>query len=271
LVNGKGELEGLITFRDIQKLIDYPLANKDEDGRLRVAASIGVGPEAIIRALKAVQAKADCLVISTAHAHSKMVIKTIREIRKKYPQIILIAGNVATKEGVKDLAKAGVDIVKISIGPGSTCTTRAITGAGVPQLTAVIECTQEAKKNKISLIADGGIKYSGDITKALAAGAQAVMVGNLFAGTEEAPGEIIHYENKTYKSYRGMGSIGALKKGSRERYNQQSNRPAKLVPEGVEGRVLYKGPLANVVEQLTGGLRSGMAITEQAPNYPGRV
>jgi IMP dehydrogenase len=304
LVNEKGELKGLITIKDIQKLIDYPLANKDKNGRLRVAASIGVGKEALIRAEKSLKAKADCLVISTAHGHSQMVIETIKKIRKKYPKVVLMAGNVATKEGVRDLAKAGAHLIKIGIGPGSTCTTRAITGGGVPQLTAILECSKEAQKHKVGLIADGGIRYSGDITKALAAGARAVMIGNLFAGTEEAPGELIYYKNKAYKSYRGMGSLGALKRGSRERYNQQKNSPAKLVPEGVEGRVLYRGSLAKVVEQLTGGLRSGMGlsgaknildlqkkakfilvtkhsldeshphnilITEQAPNYPGRV
>jgi len=304
LINKKGELKGLITIRDIQKVIDYPLANKDKNGRLRVAASIGVGQEALERAEKSVKAGADCLMISTAHGHSKKVIETVKKIRKKYPQTILIAGNAATKEGVEDLAKAGAQIIKIGIGPGSTCTTRAITGGGVPQLTAIVECAKQAKKNKVSIIADGGIRYSGDITKALAGGAQAVMIGNLFAGTEEAPGELIYHNNKAYKSYRGMGSLGALKKGSQERYNQQNNDPAKLVPEGVEGRVLYKGPLAKVVEQLTGGLCSGMGlsgaknipqlqkkakfilissqsateshphsmdITEQAPNYPGRV
>jgi IMP dehydrogenase len=304
LVNENGELKGLITAKDIQKLIDYPLASKDKDGRLRVAASIGVGKEALVRAEKSIKANADCLAISTAHGHSKMVVETIKKIRKKYPKTILMAGNVATKEGVRTLARAGAHLIKVGIGPGSTCTTRAITGGGVPQLTAILECSKEAQKNKVGIIADGGIRYSGDIVKALAAGARAVMIGNLFAGTEEAPGELIYYKNKAYKSYRGMGSLGALKKGSRERYNQQGNGPAKLVPEGIEGRVLYKGLLIKVVEQLTGGLRSGMglsgaksildlqkkakfilvtkhsleeshphniAITEQAPNYPGRV
>ena len=304
LINKKGELKGLITIKDIQKFVDYPLANKDKDGRLRVAASIGVGEEALTRAQKVIEAKVDCLVISTAHGHSKMVIETIKKIRRKYPKIILMAGNVATREGVKSLAKAGAQLIKVGIGPGSTCTTRAITGGGVPQLTAIIECAKEARKNKVGIIADGGIRYSGDITKALAAGAKAVMMGNLFAGTDESPGELIYHNNKTYKSYRGMGSLGALKKGSKERYNQQSNGPAKLVPEGIEGRVLYKGPLFKVTDQLTGGLCSGMGlsgakdipdlqkkakfiliskqaieeshphnimITEQAPNYPGRL
>jgi len=304
LINKKGELKGLITIKDIQKFVDHPLANKDENGRLRVAASIGVGEEALTRAQKAVKAKVDCLVISTAHGHSKMVIETIKKIRKKYPKVVLMAGNVATKEGVESLAKAGAQLIKIGIGPGSTCTTRAITGGGVPQLTAIMECAKQAKKNKVGIIADGGIRYSGDITKALAAGAKAVMIGNLFAGTDESPGELIYHDNKTYKSYRGMGSLGALKKGSKERYNQENNGPAKLVPEGIEGRVLYKGPLFKVTDQLTGGLQSGMGlsgakdvpdlqkkakfiliskqameeshphsltITEQAPNYPGRL
>jgi len=303
LINSRGELKGLITKKDIQKIIDYPLANRDKQGRLQVAVSIGVGPEALDRAKKAIRAGADCLVISTAHGHSKNVIETIKAVRKAHPKTILIAGNAATKEGVRDLAKAGAHLVKIGIGPGSTCTTRAITGAGFPQLSAISECAQEAKKQKISIIADGGIKYSGDITKALAAGAKAVMIGNLFAGTDEAPGELIYHNNKAYKLYRGMGSLGALKKGSKERYNQESNGADKLVPEGVEGRVLHKGNLAKVTGQLTGGLSSGMglsgakdipelqrkakfilvssqstneshphsmAITEQAPNYPGR-
>jgi len=304
LINQKGDLKGLITIKDIQKVIDYPLANKDKDGRLRVAVSIGVGKEALVRAEKSFKAKADCLVISTAHGHSKMVIETIKTIRKKYPKTLLIAGNVAAKEGVRDLAEAGAHLVKVGIGPGSTCTTRAITGGGVPQLTAILECSKEAQKHKIGIIADGGIRYSGDITKALAGGARAAMIGNLFAGTDESPGELIYHKNKAYKSYRGMGSLGALRKGSRERYNQKENGPAKLVPEGVEGRVLYRGSLEKVIGQLTGGLRSGMGlsgaqditnlqkkakfilvseqsmeeshphnitITEQAPNYPGRI
>jgi len=301
IVDKKGNLKGLITFKDINKIIQWPNAVKDEKGRLRVGSSIGVGKEAIERAKKSINAGADILVISTAHGHSKGVIETVKQIRKKYPKIIIMAGNVATKEGVKDLCNAGAQIIKVGIGPGSICTTRVVTGGGVPQLSAILNCSKQAKKLNVSIVADGGIRYSGDITKALAAGANAVMIGSLFAGTEEAPGELIYFKGKAYKSYRGMGSIGALKRGSLDRYNQV---PGKLVPEGVEGRVIYKGPLKNVVEQLIGGLKAGMGlcgaknikelhkkakfiritsqaveeshphniiITEEAPNYPGRI
>jgi len=301
IVDKKGNLKGLITFKDINKIIQWPKAVKDKKGRLKVGSSIGVGKEAMERAKKSVNAGADILVISTAHGHSKGVIETVRQIRKKYPKIIIMAGNIATKEGVKDLANAGAQIIKVGIGPGSICTTRIVTGVGIPQLSTVLNCSEEAKKSNVSIVADGGIRYSGDITKAIAAGADAVMIGSLFAGTEEAPGELIYFKGKAYKSYRGMGSIGALKRGSLDRYNQV---PGKLVPEGVEGRVIYKGPLKNVVEQLIGGLKSGMGlcgaknvkelhkkakfiritpqaveeshphnilITEEAPNYPGKI
>jgi len=301
IVDKKGNLKGLITFKDINKIIQWPKAVKDKKGRLKVGSSIGVGKEAMERAKKSVNAGADILVISTAHGHSKGVIETVRQIRKKYPKIIIMAGNIATKEGVKDLANAGAQIIKVGIGPGSICTTRIVTGVGIPQLSTVLNCSKEAKKSNVSIVADGGIRYSGDITKAIAAGADAVMIGSLFAGTEEAPGELIYFKGKAYKSYRGMGSIGALKRGSLDRYNQV---PGKLVPEGVEGRVIYKGPLKNVVEQLIGGLKSGMGlcgaknvkelhkkakfiritpqaveeshphnilITEEAPNYPGKI
>jgi len=301
IVDKKGNLKGLITFKDINKIIQWPKAVKDKKGRLKVGSSIGVGKEAMERAKKSVNAGADILVISTAHGHSKGAIETVRQIRKKYPKIIIMAGNIATKEGVKDLANAGAQIIKVGIGPGSICTTRIVTGVGIPQLSTVLNCSKEAKKSNVSIVADGGIRYSGDITKAIAAGADAVMIGSLFAGTEEAPGELIYFKGKAYKSYRGMGSIGALKRGSLDRYNQV---PGKLVPEGVEGRVIYKGPLKNVVEQLIGGLKSGMGlcgaknvkelhkkakfiritpqaveeshphnilITEEAPNYPGKI
>jgi len=301
IVDKKGNLKGLITFKDINKIIQWPKAVKDKKGRLKVGSSIGVGEEAMERAKKSVNAGADILVISTAHGHSRGVIETVRQIRKKYPKIIIMAGNIATKEGVKDLANAGAQIIKVGIGPGSICTTRIVTGVGIPQLSTVLNCSKEAKKLNVSIVADGGIRYSGDITKAIAAGADAVMIGSLFAGTEEAPGELIYFKGKAYKSYRGMGSIGALKRGSLDRYNQV---PGKLVPEGVEGRVIYKGPLKNVVDQLIGGLKSGMGlcgaknmkelhkkakfiritpqaveeshphnilITEEAPNYPGKI
>jgi len=301
IVDKKGNLKGLITFKDINKIIQWPKAVKDKKGRLKVGSSIGVGEEAMERAKKSVNAGADILVISTAHGHSRGVIETVRQIRKKYPKIIIMAGNVATKEGTKDLANAGAQIIKVGIGPGSICTTRIVTGVGIPQLSTVLNCSKEAKKLNVSIVADGGIRYSGDITKAIAAGADAVMIGSLFAGTEEAPGELIYFKGKAYKSYRGMGSIGALKRGSLDRYNQV---PGKLVPEGVEGRVIYKGPLKNVVDQLIGGLKSGMGlcgaknmkelhkkakfiritpqaveeshphnilITEEAPNYPGKI
>jgi len=303
LVDKQKNLKGLITYKDIQKVIDYPLATKDKKGRLKVGCSVGVKEEAEIRTEKAIKAEVDLIVISTAHGHTKTVLETVKKIRQKYPQLIIIAGNVASPEGVRDLIKSGANIIKVGIGPGSICTTRAVTGAGMPQITAIIECAKEAKKLGKTIIADGGIRYSGDITKALAAGANAVMIGNLFAGTEEAPGELIYYQGKAYKSYRGMGSLGALKIGSKERYNQENISPDKLVPEGVEGRVIYRGPLEKVVEQLIGGLKSGMGlcgakdiqslqkkakfillskagleeshphnivITKEAPNYPGK-
>lgn len=303
LVDKRGNLKGLITIKDIQKIIDYPRATKDKKGRLRVGASVGVGKEALERTAKLIKAGIDLIVISTAHGHSKKVIETIKKIRKRYPKIPIMAGNVATKEGTRDLIKAGANSIKIGIGPGSICTTRVVAGGGVPQITAVEECSREAKQKKIPTVADGGIRYSGDITKALAAGAEAVMLGGLFAGTEEAPGELIYYQGKAYKTYRGMGSISALKNGSQDRYPQEHRTHEKLVPQGVEGRVLYKGPLGTVVDQLIGGLRAGMGIsgakdindlqrkakfvqvsragvkeshphdiniTEEAPNYPGQ-
>ena len=250
-------LKGLITIKDIEKRKKYPNACKDEVGRLRVGAAIGVGPEAIERAKLLIEAGVDVIAIDTAHGHSNAVIKTLKELKKRF-DIDVIAGNVATKEGAKDLIEAGADAIKVGIGPGSICTTRVVAGAGVPQLTAIKSCYTVAKRYKIPVIADGGIKYSGDITKAIAAGAHSVMIGSLFAGTDESPGETILYQGRSYKVYRGMGSLGAMTQGARDRYGQEGVEASKLVPEGIEGRVPYKGPLAYSVLQLVGGLRSGM-------------
>jgi len=257
IVDKDFNLKGLITIKDIEKRKKYPNACKDKLGRLMVGASVGVGEEAIYRAELLQKAGADVIVIDTAHGHSKAVIETLKKLKKKL-NIDIIAGNVATEEGAFDLIKAGADAIKVGIGPGSICTTRIVAGAGVPQITAIMKCYEVAKRYKVPLIADGGIKYSGDITKALAAGASTVMIGSLFAGTDEAPGEIVLYEGRSYKEYRGMGSLGAMIQGTRDRYGQQDVEPAKLVPEGVEGRVPYKGPLANTVHQLIGGVKSGM-------------
>jgi IMP dehydrogenase len=251
-------LTGLITIKDIEKKIKYPNACKDSLGRLRVGAALGVGREAITRSTRLVKAGVDVLVIDTAHGHSKRVITTIGELRKKFPEVQIIAGNVATAEATKDLIDAGVDAVKVGVGPGSICTTRIIAGAGVPQITAIQECSGVADAEGVPVIADGGIKYSGDITKAIAAGANSVMIGSLFAGTDESPGELILYQGRTYKVYRGMGSLGAMESGSKDRYAQEGVESKKLVPEGVEGRVPYKGPVSASIHQLVGGLRSGM-------------
>ncbi len=250
-------LKGLITIKDIEKRKKYPNACKDEVGRLRVGAAIGVGPEAIERAKLLIEAGVDVIAIDTAHGHSNAVINTLKELKKRF-DIDVIAGNVATKEGAKDLIEAGADAIKVGIGPGSICTTRVVAGAGVPQLTAIKSCYSVAKRYKIPVIADGGIKFSGDITKAIAAGAHSVMIGSLFAGTDESPGETILYQGRSYKVYRGMGSLGAMTQGARDRYGQEGVEPSKLVPEGIEGRVPYKGPLSYSVLQLVGGLRSGM-------------
>ncbi|HEV8375416.1 MAG TPA: IMP dehydrogenase [Candidatus Polarisedimenticolia bacterium] len=252
-------LKGLITVKDIQKNIKYPFACKDQLGRLRVGAAIGVGEEALDRARALVEAKVDVLFIDTAHGHSRGVLETVREVKKAYAEVDLVAGNVATKEGTEDLIRFGVDGVKVGIGPGSICTTRVVTGVGVPQITAVSECAIAAGKHDVPLISDGGVKYSGDITKALAAGAHSVMIGSLLAGTEESPGETILYQGRTFKSYRGMGSIAAMKRGSADRYFQEYEfEEQKLVPEGIEGMVPYKGTVSALVPQLVGGLRSGM-------------
>jgi IMP dehydrogenase len=251
-------LIGLITIKDIEKTIKYPNSCKDSLGRLRVGAALGVGKEAITRSVALVKAGVDVLVIDTAHGHSKRVITTVKGLRKKFPSVQIIAGNVATAEATKDLIAAGVDAVKVGVGPGSICTTRIIAGAGVPQITAIRECSQVADVEGVPIIADGGIKYSGDITKAIAAGANSVMIGSIFAGTDESPGELILYQGRTYKVYRGMGSLGAMESGSKDRYAQEGVESKKLVPEGVEGRVPHKGPVSNSIHQLVGGLKSGM-------------
>ena len=252
-------LKGLITIKDIEKIKKYPNACKDELGRLRVGAAIGVGKNRLEQAEALLKAGCDVLFIDSAHGYTKNVIETIIEIKYHFPDCQLIAGNVATPEGAEALIKAGADGIKVGVGPGSICTTRIIAGAGVPQLTAIHNCAVVANKYGIPVIADGGIRFSGDITKAIAAGAHAVMIGNLFAGTEEAPGETILYEGRTYKIYRGMGSLSAMfKAGARERYGQEAEDISKFVPEGVEGRVPYRGPVSNMIYQLIGGLKSGM-------------
>ncbi len=261
LIVDKDNLRGLITIKDIEKRIKYPLACKDKLGRLRVGAAVGVGDHSE-RVPEVLKAGVDVVVVDTAHGHSQGVIDAVRSIKKKYPELDVVAGNIATAEAARDLIRAGADCVKVGIGPGSICTTRMVSGAGVPQITAVMGCVKEADKARIPVIADGGIKFSGDITKALAAGASCVMIGGLFAGTDESPGETILYQGRTYKTYRGMGSIGAMERGSKDRYFQaHEQEKAKLVPEGVEGRVPYKGPLAASVHQLIGGLKAGMGYT----------
>jgi IMP dehydrogenase len=251
-------LKGLITVKDIQKKLDFPLAAKDAHGRLRVGGAIGATGDFLERAVELARMQADVLTIDTAHGHSTRVMDAIRAVRKRLPELPLLAGNVGTYEGAKELISLGIDGLKVGIGPGSICTTRIVTGAGVPQITAIAEAARAAAGAGVPVIADGGIKYSGDITKAIAAGASAVMIGSLFAGTEESPGETILYQGRTYKSYRGMGSLGAMEAGSADRYAQEGAERGKSVPEGVEGRVAYKGPLAGLVEQLVGGLKSGM-------------
>lgn len=257
IVDKDSNLKGLITIKDIEKRRKFPHACKDSMGRLRAGAAVGVGEEAIYRAELLTKAGVDVIVIDTAHGHSKTVIETLKTIRKKI-NIDIIAGNVGTSEGAADLIKAGADAIKVGIGPGSICTTRIVAGAGVPQLSAIMDCYSLTKKNKVPLIADGGVKYSGDIVKALAAGASSVMIGSLFAGTDESPGEIVLYQGRSYKVYRGMGSLGAMQEGVRDRYGQQGVEAKKLVPEGVEGRVPNKGPLSQSIHQLVGGIRAGM-------------
>lgn len=301
LVDEGGILKGLITIKDIEKAIQYPNSAKDSGGRLLVGAAVGTSKDTMDRVAELIAAKVDLIAIDTAHGHSQNVIEMVRRIKEKYPDVDLIAGNVATAEAVRDLVHAGADCVKVGIGPGSICTTRVIAGIGVPQLTAIFDCAEEADRLGVKIVADGGIKYSGDITKALAGGAASVMIGSLFAGTKESPGETEIYQGRSFKVYRGMGSIPAMKQGSADRYFQEDNQ--KLVPEGVEGRVPFKGPLADTIYQMVGGLKSGMgyigaanlkelaaraefvkithaglqeshphdiSITKEAPNYSGK-
>lgn len=256
IVDDEGRLKGLITIKDIEKIRKYPNSCKDHLGRLRVGAAVGVGGDMEERVSALVEVGVDVVVVDAAHGHSKNVIKAVEKIKSLFPGLEVIAGNVATAEGVKALVDAGADAVKVGVGPGSICTTRIVAGVGVPQMTAIMECAEEARKYDIPVIADGGIKYSGDITKAIAGGADSVMIGSLFAGTEESPGELIIYQGRTYKLYRGMGSLEAMKEGSRDRYMKVEGE--KLVPEGIVGRVPYRGPLADNIFQLVGGLKAGM-------------
>jgi IMP dehydrogenase len=258
VVNDQFELKGLITIKDIQKKIKYPFACKDGHGRLRVGAAVGVGADVEERLERLTKAGIDLIVVDTAHGHSQSVLDKVKDIKSQYPNLDVVAGNVATPEATMDLIKAGADAIKVGVGPGSICTTRIVSGAGVPQLTAVSDCAVIAQEHQVPLIADGGIKFSGDLTKALAAGASSVMIGSLFAGTEESPGETVLYQGRTYKEYRGMGSLGAMERGGKDRYFQEGRESSKLVPEGIEARVPYKGNLAVMVYQLVGGLKAGM-------------
>lgn len=262
VVDDEGLLKGLITVKDIQKAIKYPNAAKDTLGRLRCAAAIGATGDFLERAEALIKSRVDAIVIDTAHGHSSRVIEAVKKVRAKFENIEIIAGNVATGEATRALINEGVDAVKVGIGPGSICTTRIVTGAGVPQITAIFDCVAAAEGSGVPIIADGGVKFSGDIAKAIVAGADSVMIGSLFAGTEEAPGEVILYQGRSFKSYRGMGSLGAMKKGSSDRYAQEGTvSDSKFVPEGIEARIAYKGTLADTVTQLVGGLRSGMGYT----------
>ncbi len=256
LVNDEGVLKGLITIKDIEKVIEFPNSSKDSQGRLLCGAAVGVTADTMKRVEMLVKSHVDVIVVDTAHGHSRGVIETVRQIRESYPDLNIIAGNVATAEATRELIEAGADIVKVGIGPGSICTTRVVAGVGVPQITAVYDCATEARKHGKAIIADGGIKYSGDIVKALAAGGHAVMLGSLLAGVSESPGETEIYQGRRFKVYRGMGSVGAMEKGSKDRYFQEDNK--KFVPEGIEGRIPYKGPLTDTIYQLVGGIRSGM-------------
>ncbi|MFH1263474.1 MAG: IMP dehydrogenase [Pseudomonadota bacterium] len=303
IVDSRGDLKGLITIRDLKKALEFPNASKDEQKRLRVGAAVGTGSDHLSRAAALVEAEADMIVVDTAHGHSEYVLRFVTELRRSFPKIQLIAGNIATAEAAQALIDAGADALKVGVGPGSICTTRVVAGIGVPQLTAILDVATVARKADIPVIADGGIRYSGDIAKALAAGASTVMIGSLFAGTDESPGEEILYQGRTYKAYRGMGSIGAMRDGSADRYFQaEVESQFKLVPEGVEGRVPYKGSLGTMIHQLLGGVRAGMgyagsgtiaelhqkakfvriseaglkeshvhdvSVTKESPNYPG--
>ena len=259
VVDAQNNLRGLITVKDIRKKREYPSATKDEKGRLRVGAAIGATGDYLERAQELERVKVDVLGVDTAHAHSTRVLEAVRTLRRALPHVDLVAGNVATFEAACDLVRLDVDAVKVGIGPGSICTTRVVTGAGVPQITAILDCRRATREAGVPLIADGGIKYSGDISKAIAAGAGSVMIGNLFAGCDESPGEFVLFQGRTFKAYRGMGSLGALESGFSDRYSQESQyEPSKLIPEGIEGRVPYKGPLETMLLQLVGGLKSGM-------------
>jgi IMP dehydrogenase len=261
LVVEDGKLVGLITIKDMLQTDKNPLAVKDAKGRLRVGAAIGPGPDRRERAAALVAAGVDVIVVDTAHGHSKGVLDAVRDTKREHPQVEVVGGNVATAEATLALIEAGADAVKVGIGPGSICTTRVVAGIGVPQITAVSDCVKAALAHGVPIIADGGVKFSGDVTKAIAAGASTVMIGSLFAGTDESPGELVLYQGRSYKQYRGMGSLGAMKKGSKDRYGQGGTADEKLVPEGIEGRVPHRGSLASIVHQLVGGLRSGMGYT----------
>jgi IMP dehydrogenase len=261
LVVEGGKLVGLITIKDLLQAERHPDAMKDPMGRLRVGAAIGPGPDRAARTAALVSAGVDVLIVDTAHGHSRGVIDAVRETKKTYPNIDLIAGNIATADATEALVDAGVDAVKVGMGPGSICTTRVVAGVGVPQITAISECARAADRHGIPVVADGGVKYSGDLVKAIAAGASSVMIGSLFAGTDEAPGDLVLYQGRSYKVYRGMGSIGAMKRGSKDRYGQGGTADEKLVPEGIEGRVPYRGSIGSIIYQLIGGLRSGMGYT----------
>lgn len=259
VIDKEGRLKGLITIKDIEKAEAYPQATKDSKGRLVAGAAVGVSADSPERVEALVAARADIICIDTAHGHSKNVIEMVRHVRQKYKDVIIVAGNVVTAEGTEELIKNGADVVKVGVGPGSICTTRVVAGVGIPQISAIMNCAAAAKKHNKTIIADGGIKFSGDIAKALALGANTVMIGNLLAGAEESPGETILYQGRTYKIYRGMGSIGAMEKGSKDRYGQMdTNDLDKLVPEGIEGKVPYKGNAIGIIHQLVGGLKSGM-------------
>jgi IMP dehydrogenase len=259
MVDREYHLKGLITYKDILKRIQYPNASKDNFGRLRVGAAVGVAEETLERAKALIEAKADVLVVDTAHGHSQRVLDTVTLLKKEFPEQELIAGNIGTVKAAKDLIATGVDAVKVGVGPGSICTTRVVSGAGIPQITAIADVYKATQQEGIPLIADGGIKYSGDITKAIAAGADTVMLGNMLAGTDESPGEVIIFQGRSYKTYRGMGSVEAMRQGGRDRYFQDTFRSdAKLVPEGIEGRIPYKGVVAHIIQMMVGGLKAGM-------------
>ena len=258
VVDDDYKLKGLITVKDIKKGIEFPIACKDEFGRLRVGGAIGPTADMMERAAALVNANVDVLVIDTAHGHTKNVLEAVTKVKKQYPQLDVVAGNIASAEAARDLIECGVDAIKVGMGPGSICTTRVVTGAGVPQITAIDNCYKISREYGIPLIADGGIKYSGDVAKAIAAGANSVMIGSLFAGTDESPGEQVLYQGRYYKVYRGMGSIEAMKRGSKDRYAQSTDEASKMVPEGIEGRVPYRGNVSTIIHQLVGGLRAGM-------------